>query len=68
MSNVVSIFSAKTKKEDEKEDVVVGKIDRESDNFSFELIIQQNKEKAAKLSKERLGGNKKVLKSYRIKH
>jgi Na+-transporting methylmalonyl-CoA/oxaloacetate decarboxylase gamma subunit len=61
MGEVVSIFT-KPKKADSQAD----ESKKETTSKSFEEIAAANAAKEAKLAKERLEANKKVLRSYRI--
>lgn len=63
MTKVVSLFNR-----DKKSDDIVEKEKVEESNFDFSQIMENNKKKQDKLSKERNQANKSVLRSYRIKN
>jgi hypothetical protein len=60
--NLVSLTDFK-KNQDEKKERAPSKIE----SFSFEEIMQRNKENHDRLSKERNKANHGVIKSYRLK-
>ncbi len=70
MTKVIDLFSRKRDMELEALDEYLAEVPAEKSAepvMSFEETVKKNKENAERIKKERLKGNKSVIRSYRLK-